>query len=270
MQTFELYDTHAHLAYPQLAQQLDQVLAHAAEHGVVDLNCVATELETSRMAIDLARRYPQIHATAGWHPNDCLSLTEELWDEIRLLAAQPEVVALGETGLDLYWKDCPLDIQQIWFAKHWELSRELGKPVVIHLRDCEAEMLAALDREYQLGGPLRGVMHSFTGSIKTAERCLELGLSISFAGMLTYKNAEDLRAVARIIPADRLLVETDAPFLAPVPHRGQKPNLPGWVQHTAECLAECRGETLEGIARLTTANARRLFGITPRQTAVIG
>jgi TatD DNase family protein len=127
-------------------------------------------------------------------------------------------------------------------------------------------MLAALEQEYDRGGPLHGVMHSFSGGSQTAARCLELGLHISFAGMLTYKNAESLRLTAREIPEDRLLVETDAPFLAPMPHRGQKPNLPGWVRHTAQCLADCRNTSLESIARLTTENACRLFGVSWSQT----
>ncbi|MFM7562571.1 MAG: TatD family hydrolase [Planctomycetota bacterium] len=261
-----LYDTHAHLVYSQLANQLESVLDHAREHEVAQLNCVATDLETTRAAVEMARSFPHIHATAGWHPNDCHALTPQLWDEICTLAQLPEVVALGETGLDLYWKDCPLEIQQHWFAKHWELSRQLGKPVIIHLRDCEPEMLAALEQEYDRGGPLHGVMHSFSGSSQTAARCLELGLHISFAGMLTYKNAENLRLTAREIPSDRLLVETDAPFLAPMPHRGQKPNLPGWVRHTAQCLADCRNTSLESLARQTTENACRLFGVSWSQT----
>jgi len=262
-----LYNTHAHLAYTQLSSQLETVLAHAKEHEVVQLNCVATDLETTQAAIEMARQFHHVHATAAWHPNDCLSLTAPLWDEVCKLAHLPEVVAIGETGLDLYWKDCPLEIQQYWFAKHWELSRLLGKPVIIHLRDCEPEMLAALEQEYERSGPLHGVMHSFSGSSQTAARCLELGLHISFAGMLTYKNAENLRSTAREIPSERLLVETDAPFLAPIPHRGQKPNLPGWVRHTAQCLADCRDTSLEMLARLTTENACRLFGVSWSRSA---
>lgn len=265
-----LYDTHAHLAYPQLAERLDEVLQHASGHNVQLINCVATELATTRKAIELASSHAQIQATAGWHPNDCLELNEVLWQEICELANSPQVVALGETGLDLYWKDCPLAVQQYWFAKHWELARELNKPVVIHMRDCEPEMLAALEQEYQRSGPLQGVMHSYSGSAATAARCLEFGLHLSFAGMLTYKNAADLRAVAQSIPDERLLVETDAPFLAPVPHRGQRPNLPGWVQHTAQCLADCRGVSLGELANLTTANACRLFGVTLPQIAATG
>lgn len=263
-----LYDTHAHLAYPQLAERLDEVLQHAQAHQVHLINCVATELATTRAAIALASSHAEIHATAGWHPNDCLELTDSQWKEICELACSPHVVAIGETGLDLYWKDCPLELQKHWFARHWELARELNKPVVIHMRDCEQEMLAALEAEFARGGSLKGVMHSYSGSAATAARCLELGLHLSFAGMLTYKNADALRTVARSIPADRLLVETDAPFLAPVPHRGQRPNLPGWVQHTAQCLAECRGSSLEAIANLTTTNACRLFGVTLPRTVV--
>lgn len=256
-----LYDTHAHLTYPQLRNILPELLQHAADHQVGYFNCVATDLNSTRESIDLANGHESIFATAGWHPNDCQQLTAGEWDQIRELAGAERVVAIGETGLDLYWKECPLALQKYWFGRHWQLARELSKPVIIHMRDCELEMLDHLRAEHALGGTLCGVMHSYSGSWDTAEVCLGLGLHISFAGMLTYPQSTALRAVACRVPAERLLVETDAPFLAPVPHRGKKPNRPGWVRHTAECLAELRGISVSELAAVTTRNAQRLFGV---------
>ena len=257
-----LYDTHAHLVNSQLANRISEVCEHAQANGVGLINCIATDLETSHESIALAEKLPGVFATVGWHPNDCLAATTDQWNEIKKLALHSKVVALGETGLDLYWKDCPIELQRQWFARHWELSREIEKPVVIHMRDCEAEMLKAL-RSQAASQPLHGVMHSFTGCWETAAACLEMGLYISFAGMLTFKNSEPLRQVARQVPLDRLLVETDSPYLTPDPHRGKKPNQPGWVKYTAECLAELRGMTSDDLAHATTANGCRLFGVEP-------
>jgi TatD DNase family protein len=174
------------------------------------------------------------------------------------LTNEPQVVALGETGLDLHWKDTPLPLQQDYFDRHIRRSQQTGLPLVIHLRETAAEILAML-REARQRGPLRGVMHSFTGTAEQAEAFLALGMHISFAGMVTYKKSNDLRAVAATIPADRLLVETDSPYLSPEPFRGKRPNEPARVVHTAECLAQVRGVMLDDFARQTTANALALF-----------
>jgi TatD DNase family protein len=174
------------------------------------------------------------------------------------LTDSPEVVALGETGLDLYWKDTPLPQQQDYFDRHIRLSQQTGLPLVIHQRECAAEILAML-REARQRGPLRGIMHSFTGDEAMAAECVDLGLHISFAGMVTFKKSDDLRRVAAVVPADRLLVETDSPYLSPHPHRGQRPNEPALVVHTAACVAEARGMPLDELARLTTANALALL-----------
>jgi TatD DNase family protein len=174
------------------------------------------------------------------------------------MAAHPRVVALGETGLDRHWDYTPFDAQEGNFARHLELSRHAGLPLIIHSRDCDDDMVRMLRDDFDRRGPLNGVMHSFSGGPAFATASLEMGRFVSFAGMLTYKNAADLRAVAAMIPADRLLVETDCPYLAPVPVRGQR-NEPAHVVHTARCLAEVRGVALEVIAEQTTANARRLF-----------
>jgi TatD DNase family protein len=174
------------------------------------------------------------------------------------LAGKREVVALGETGLDLYWKDTPLDVQQDYFDRHIRLSQATGLPFIVHLRETAAEILAML-REARRRGELHGVMHSFTGTAEQAAEFLSLGMHISFAGMLTFKKSDGLRAVAATIPGDRLLVETDSPYLSPEPFRGQRPNEPARVVHTARCLAEVRGITLEALAQQATANAEALF-----------
>ncbi len=179
------------------------------------------------------------------------------WDAVLALSRRPRVIALGETGLDRYWDYTPLDVQQDCFDRHLRLSQQTGLPFIVHTRESDADVLAML-REARLRGPLAGVMHSFTGGSETAAECLELGMYISFAGMVTFKKSDALRTVARTIPADRILIETDSPYLSPHPLRGKR-NEPSHVLHTAECLARERGQTLDAFAAQTTANARRLF-----------
>jgi TatD DNase family protein len=168
-------------------------------------------------------------------------------------------VGVGETGLDKYWDVAPLEIQRDYFIRHIELSRRLNKPFVVHCREAEAEVVEVLQAEAG-NGPLSGLMHSFCGGETTANICVNLGLYISFAGMLTFRKNEDLRAVARLVPRDQLLVETDAPYLAPLPNRGKR-NEPSWVRFTNDCLAQVHGLTPDEMAALTTANAKRLFRI---------
>jgi TatD DNase family protein len=173
------------------------------------------------------------------------------------MAREPRVVALGETGLDQYRDHAPLALQQDYFDRHLRLSQERDLPFIVHTRESQAEVLAML-REARARGPLRGVMHSFTGDAATAAECVELGMHISFAGMVTFKKSDDLRAVAATVPADRILIETDSPYLSPQPLRGKR-NEPANVALTAECLAKVRGASVEDFAAQTTANARRLF-----------
>jgi TatD DNase family protein len=170
----------------------------------------------------------------------------------------PDVVALGETGLDRYWDYTPLEMQQDYFDRHLRASQQHDLPFVVHMRDCEQDVLEML-REARRRGPLRGVMHSYTGSAETARECLQLGLHISFAGMVTFRKSDELREVAAGIPSDRIVVETDAPYLSPEPLRGKRPNEPARVAHTAACLAELRGVSPEAFAEQTCANAERLF-----------
>ncbi|WP_425614348.1 TatD family hydrolase [Anatilimnocola sp. NA78] len=255
----ELYDTHAHLFDPQLAIDTAGVIERARQAGVTRMLAVGTTAGSSERCCLYAQQHPQvIRCAAGIHPNHAGEALPGDWARIEKLAALPEVVALGETGLDLYWKDCPLEVQQDYFDRHIRLSQQTGLALVIHLRETNDEILTML-QEARTRGELRGVMHSFTGTAEQAGEFLKVGMHISFAGMLTFKKSDDLRAVAETIPADRLLVETDSPYLTPHPFRSQRPNEPRLVVHTAQCLAETRGITLEELASLTTANALRLF-----------
>jgi len=255
----ELYDTHAHLFDPQLAIDVAAVIDRARRAGVARILAVGTTAGSSERCQLIAQQNPQvIRAAAGIHPNHAGEALPGDWARIERLAAQPEVVALGETGLDLYWKDCPLPMQQDYFDRHIRLSQQTGLALVIHLRETNDEILAMLQAA-RSRGELRGVMHSFTGTAEQAAEFLKVGMHISFAGMLTFKKSDDLRAVAATIPADRLLVETDSPYLTPHPFRSQRPNEPHLVIHTAQCLAETRGISLEELAQITTANALRLF-----------
>jgi len=253
-----LFDTHAHLADEHLAADLPGVIERARLAGVTKILAIGTTATDSRRCLELAQAHDGVWASAGIHPNNAGEAQLGDWDEIVRLADENKVVALGETGLDLYWKDVPLAVQHDYFDRHIRLSQATGLPLVIHLRETAGEILAML-REARQRGPLSGIMHSFTGTAAEAAEFLALGLHISFAGMVTFKKSDDLRAVAAGIPADRILVETDSPYLSPEPFRGKRPNEPARVVHTAECLAQVRGATREEIARQTTANAEALF-----------
>lgn len=255
----DLIDTHAHLDDDRFAEDRPAVVERARAAGVVQVITVATTAATSRVSVDLAATFPTVWATVGIQPNHVAEAAPGDWDEVVRLAAAPRVVALGETGLDRYWDYAPFPLQEDYFARHLELSRRTGLPVVIHCRDAEADVVRMLRDDFDRHGPVRGVMHSFTGSAEAARACLAMGLFLSFAGMVTYKNAQNLRDVAREVPADRLLIETDSPYLAPVPVRGQR-NEPAFVAHTAALLAQVRGVSVAELAAQTTRNARTLFG----------
>jgi TatD DNase family protein len=256
----DLIDTHAHLDDEQFAADLPAVLDRARSAGVVKIVTVATTAPSSMVSVQLAQRHPMLFATVGLHPNNIAEAAPGAWDEVLALAEGERVVGIGETGLDRHWDTTPFPLQEEYFARHLELARRVGRPVVIHCREAEADVLRLLRTDFDRHGPVRGVMHSFTGGPDTAEACLAMGLYLSFAGMLTYKNAAALREVARHIPPDRLLVETDSPYLSPVPLRGKR-NEPAHVVHTAACLAELHGMSPDALAARTTANAQALFGL---------
>lgn len=252
-------DTHSHLADPSLRDQLSDVLQRAAGAGVSRMICVAVDAETCRDAIQIASENQAVWASVGIHPNYAHEAAEGDWESIVALASNPRVCAIGETGLDKHWHDCPFDVQLANFDRHWTLGRSLDLPLIIHTRDCEAEMLDVLQRQFDQHGKLRGVMHSFAGSTEAARRCVEFGLYISFSGILTYKKSEALRETARTIPLDRLIVETDCPYLSPEPKRSQRPNEPALVVHTAKCLSRTIEMEESKLAKICEANSYRLF-----------
>lgn len=255
-------DTHAHLFDGRFASDLPQVLARAAAAGVEMVVCVGIDRPTSRASIDLAGRFPAVAAAVGIQPNHVAEARPTDWDQIvRLAETGPQVVAIGETGLDRYWDRSPFPLQEDYFVRHLELARRLGKPFIVHCRQAEADVVRLLREQYERYGPLRGVMHSFSGDRATAEACLAMGLFVSFAGMVTYPNAADLRDVARAVPTNRLLVETDCPYLAPQPMRGKR-NEPAYVVQTLAALAQVRGLPTAELDAQTTRNARVLFGLT--------
>ena len=256
-----IIDTHAHLTDASFADCLPRVLENARSAGLVKIGVIGFDAATSRHACELAERYPDIlYASVGIQPNSVAEALEGDWTMVEALASHPSVRALGETGLDLYWKDTPFALQQDYFERHIELSKSSGLPLVIHLRETGREIVDQLT-PHGAAGPINGVMHSFTGDMATCRDCLDLGLYISFAGMVTFKKSDELREIAAFVPADRILIETDSPYLSPEPHRGKRPNEPARVVHTLEVLAKVRGVKYAELAEQTTSNAKRLFRV---------
>jgi TatD DNase family protein len=257
-----LFDTHAHLHFPEFVEDLDGVLERARAAGVTGMVTIGTDRETNPAAVALAERLGSVHATVGIHPHDAAEATESDFEAMeRLARGSAKVVALGEMGLDFFRNLSPPEVQAAVFRRQLDMARRLGRPVVIHCRDAHREALAILteERVTEVGG----VMHCFSADVEVARCCLDLGLFISLAGPVTYKNARALPEVARFVPADRLVLETDCPFLPPHPHRGRR-NEPAWVAITAAHVAALRGVTLEALGPMVTDNARRLFRIHDR------
>ena len=255
-----LFDTHTHLDEEEFDEIRTDVVARANQAGVTRIVAVGTTAAASRKCIQLANQFGGVFAAVGIQPNYVAEAASDDWSTIEGLISQPGVVAVGETGLDRHWDYTPFDQQQDYFDRHIRLAQRNDLPFVVHMRDCDAEIMQML-REAPRRGPLQGIMHSFTGDSAMAAECVELGLYISFAGMVTFKKSQALRECAATIPADRLLLETDSPYLSPEPVRSKKPNEPAHLRHTAECLAEVRGVSLEELARQTTANAEMVFGL---------
>jgi len=254
--TINLVDTHAHLHFPEFAVDLDAVLARARAAGVRGMVTIGTDVATSRAAVALAAREPDVWAAVGIHPHDASSADDTALVEIERLASDARVVAIGETGLDFFRDLAPREAQARAFRAQLALARRTGKPVLVHCRDAHEETLSLLAAE---GTRERGgIMHCFSGDLAIARRCLDLGLLISLAGPVTYPKPGALPEVARMIPSDRLVVETDCPYLPPQPYRGQR-NEPAYVAITAARVAELRGEPLIDLAARMSENARALF-----------
>lgn len=253
-----LFDTHAHLDDKRFDEDRDELIRGLPEMGISLCLNAGTEMSTSREAIKLAEEYPFIYASVGVHPHVAQSMTEEDMLKLREWSRHPKVKAIGEIGLDYYYDRSPREIQREWFDRQMDLAFEEKLPVIIHDRDAHGDLLGML-RARKNRMP-QGVLHCFSGSWEMARECLDFGFYISFAGPLTFKNAAKLPEVASRVPEDRLLIETDSPYLAPVPHRGKRNN-PSFVRHVAEKLAEIRQIPFTDICRITMENGMRLFGI---------
>ncbi|GAM16398.1 TatD family hydrolase [Mesobacillus selenatarsenatis] len=253
-----LFDTHVHLNAEQFNEDLQEVIERAIAEGVTNMVVVGFDEITIKKALELAESYDFLYASVGWHPVDAIDMTQDHLDWLKELAGHPKVVALGEMGLDYYWDKSPKDIQKEVFRKQIRLAKEVNLPIIIHNRDATADIVEILKEEN--AQEVGGIMHCFSGSVETALECIEMNFLISLGGPVTFKNAKKPKEVAEAIPLDRLLVETDCPYLTPHPYRGKR-NEPAYVKLVAQQVAELKGLTLEEVAEETAKNAKKLFGI---------
>jgi TatD DNase family protein len=262
-ETVSLIDTHAHIDGKEFLADFDAMLHSAGDAGVSRIIAVGGDIESSRRAGELAQNHDSIFCSAGIHPHDAARVSENCYDIIRRLASEnPKTVAIGEIGLDFYRDRSPRDIQVIVFRRFLVMAAELSLPVIIHDRDAHEQILRILREEKSR--QIRGVLHCFSGDLEMARECVDLGLYLSVPGTVTFPSNEQLREVVRGISMDRLLLETDCPYLAPIPHRGKR-NEPAYLRITAEKVAELKGLSLEDVARITTLNAENLFGLGKRE-----
>ncbi len=257
-----LVDHHCHLDFPQFAKDRDGVIARAARAGVGVIVTISTRIRQLPDLIAIAEQYPNVFCSVGTHPHYAHEELDVSVEEIVRLAEHPKVVAIGEAGLDYFYKRSPPEAQAEGFRRHIAAARITGLPLEIHTRQADEDTARILEEEHAKG-PFPAILHCFTGGRDLAMRALALGLTISFTGVITFRKSEELRTIAAEVPLDRLLVETDAPFLAPEPYRG-KLNEPAYVVHTAEALARVKGVTPQELAKATTENFFRLFKKVPR------
>lgn len=248
-------DSHCHLNDERFQNDLDEVIARARQAGVFEFLTIGTSLEEMPDLIKLTQKYPNVSCSVGVHPHDATKAMQagNLFNELIQYAAQEKVVGLGETGLDYYYENSIIEDQKQAFLAHIEAAKQTDLPLVIHTRDAEHDTVALLQNTH-----VRGVLHCFSGSQWLAEAGLDMGLYISISGIVTFKNADDLRAIVKRVPLDRLLVETDAPYLAPIPYRGKR-NESAFMIETAKVVADIKGVDLQHLAEVTTANFQRLF-----------
>lgn len=252
-----LIDSHCHLDFEALSADLDNVMARAAAVGVTGMVTISTRVENFSTYAALAERFPNVWCSVGTHPHNADQELHIETDDLVRLSAHPRCIAIGEAGLDYFYDNAPREAQAIGLRRHIAAARITGLPLVIHSRAADDDMGDILEEEAQAGA-FPFVLHCFTAGKRLADRALALGGYISFSGIVTFKNAQEIQDVAKLVPADRYIVETDAPYLAPIPHRGQS-NEPSFVRHTAEKVAELRGISLEQLGAETTANFGRLF-----------
>ncbi len=253
-----LFDTHAHLNAEQFNEDLEQVIERAKQAGVTNIVVVGFDDVTIPRAIELADRYDFIYAAVGWHPVDAIDMTDEHLQWLEELAAHPKVVALGEMGLDYYWDKSPKEVQQEVFRKQIRLAKKVKLPIIIHNREATQDIVDILNEEG--ASEVGGIMHCFGGSVETAKLCIDMNFLISLGGPVTFKNAKKPKEVATEIPLEKLLIETDCPYLAPHPFRGKR-NESGFVKLVAEEIAQLKGISYEEVAAKTAENAKLLFNL---------
>lgn len=253
-----IFDSHTHLNAEQFNEDIPQTVERAREMGVTKMAVVGFDTPTIEKSLMLNQQYPDIYSIIGWHPTEAGSYSKEIEKDLQEKLTLPKVVALGEIGLDYYWMEDPKDVQEAVFRRQIAIAREMKLPISVHTREALEDTYKILKDEKI--GSVGGIMHSFSGDADWAERFMDLGLHISFSGVVTFKKALDVQEAAKTIPLERMLVETDAPYLAPVPYRGKR-NEPGYTKYTVEKIAELRNTAPEEIARQTWKNAHRLFGL---------
>lgn len=251
-----LFDTHVHINARQFIDDREEVIQRAFDAGVTYMTVVGFDDETIPLAIELAEQYETIYAAVGWHPVDAIDFSDEKYTWLRELSGHPKVVALGEMGLDYHWDKSPKDVQKDVFARQITLAKDVDMPIIIHNREATEDVIEILQKEdaHKVGG----IMHCYNDSVDYVDACLEMNFYISLGGPVTFKNAPLPKEVAKYVPLDRLLIETDAPFLAPHPNRGKR-NEPAYVTYVAEEIARLRGISVEEVAAKTTENAKRFF-----------
>ena len=252
-----LFDTHAHILDDQFKEDLDQVIRNIYDNMALVVN-IGCNLEDCPRTVALAEQYDKVYAAVGLHPEDVKTYTPEGWDMICRLAEHPKVVGIGETGLDYYWDTSTKDAQKVLFEQHIDLAKQLHKPLVIHDREAHGDTLEILKRTN--AKEVGGILHAFSGSVEMAMEVIKLGFYIGLGGPVTFKNARKAVEVAQAIPLEYLVIETDCPYMAPVPFRGKR-NEPMLVQHTATKIAELRGISVEDLIEATYQNGKRIYGI---------
>ncbi|MBI5567359.1 MAG: TatD family hydrolase [Chloroflexi bacterium] len=254
-----LVDTHCHLDWNAFDEDRDEVIRRAIDGGVTRLLTIGVDVPSSRRAIGLAEQYTAVYAAVGVHPNDCADFDAAMLSEVRSLAQHDKVIAIGEIGLDYYWHKVEHVVQARAFQAQLEVAGELGKPVIVHSREAAADTIGVLEQFTQHAPRITGTLHSYFDDLAIMQRAFAIGLYCGVTGPITFKKSDRERDIIRQAPLDRLLIETDAPFLTPVPHRGQR-NEPAYVRHVAETIAQVQGLTLAVVARQTTLNANQMLG----------
>ncbi len=261
-----LVDSHCHLDFPDFASELDAIVARARDAGIGRMVTISTRVRKHAQVLAIAEKFPDVFCSVGTHPHYAHEELDIVARDLVAITKHPKVVAIGEAGLDYHYDNSPRDAQEQGFRQHIAAARETGLPLVIHSREADADMARILTEETGKGA-FPAVLHCFTGGRDLAFAAVEVGHYVSFTGILTFKNSQDLRDIAAALPAERVLVETDAPYLAPLPYRGKR-NEPSYVVETTKVLADTRGVSAEEIARQTTENFYRLFNKVPRELGV--